>query len=196
MGNTVEKLDITQREEILVVLKQAFATHPLLPPDTPIEKTQALLELILDSFGSTDRAYLFGIRNEKQLVCVSFSVDSHYEPRGLALVRFFVRLFRILGWRLTRDFIRIFAHRPKYEDSYLDLNLLGTLPKFHGQGYGRSMLRFLFDFAPTQNYHGVILAVDKETPAFHLYCQEGFIFDKEISLRKRTLCHLRRENKL
>ena len=73
MDHTVEKLEFTHREEILNVLKQAFATHPMLPPDTPIEKTQALMELILDSYSGTDRAYLFGIRSETQLVCVSFS---------------------------------------------------------------------------------------------------------------------------
>ena len=195
MDHTVEKLDCTQRAEILNVLKQAFATHPMLPPDTPIEKTQALMELILDSYSGTDRAYLFGIRSETQLVCVSFSGDSQQEPKGFDLVRFIFRLFRILGWRLAKDCIRIFAHRPKYETSYLDLNLLGTIPDFHGRGFGRSMLRFLFDFASTENYPGVILIADKDTPAFGLYCREGFTVDKEIKLRERNLCHLRRENK-
>lgn len=194
MVHTVEKLDRTQRTEILNVLKQAFATHPMLPPDTPIEKIQALMELILDSHCHAERSYLFGIRSDTQLVCVSFSGDSQQEPKGFDLVRFIFRLLRILGWRLAIDCIRIFAYRPKYETSYLDLNLLGTIPDFHGRGCGRSMLRFLFDFASTENYPGVILIADKDTPAFRLYCREGFIVDKETKLRKRILCHLRREN--
>jgi ribosomal protein S18 acetylase RimI-like enzyme len=194
MTHIVEKLDFSQRAEILEVLKQAFATHPMLPPDTPIEKIQALMELILDYYSGAERRYLFGIRRESQLVCVSFSADSKLEPKGFDLVRFIFRLLRILGWRLAIDCFRIFAQRPKYDTSYLDLNLLGTIPAFHGQGCGRSILRFLFDFAVTENYPGVILIADKDNPAFRLYCREGFTVDKETKLRKRTLTHLRRDN--
>jgi hypothetical protein len=44
-----EKLDIEQRSEILGVFKQAYATHPMLQPEKPIQTTEALLELIIDS---------------------------------------------------------------------------------------------------------------------------------------------------
>ena len=190
----VERLDISQKSEVLGVLRQAFATHPMLPPGTPIETTEAMLELIIDSFGPTEKARLYGIRKECALACVSFSVDPHNEPKGIAIIHFLFRLFRILGWRLTKDFVRALSKRPKYEDSYLDLTLLGTLPTYHRQGLGRKMLRFLYDFAKEQDYCGVILAVAKDTPAHYFYLKEGFVIDKEVSLDTIALCNMRRDN--
>jgi GNAT superfamily N-acetyltransferase len=190
----VERLDISQKSEVLGVLKQAFATHPMLPPGTPIKTTEAMLELIIDSFGPTERARLYGMRKEDALASVSFSVDPRNEPKGIAMIHFFFRLFRILGWRLMKDFVRGLSKRPKYEDSYLDLILLGTLPTYHGRGLGRRMLRFLHDFAKEQDYCGVILAVAKDTPAHHFYLKEGFVVDREVSLDTIVLCNMRRNN--
>jgi GNAT superfamily N-acetyltransferase len=190
----IENLDISHQTEILGVLKQAFATHPMLPPGTPIQTTEAMLELIIDSFGAEGKAYLYGIREEGILACVSFSVDAHYEPKGIAMIWFFFRLFQILGWQLTKNFISVFSKRPKYTTSYLDLTLLGTLPGYHGQGLGRMMLRFLYDFAMDKDYHGIILGVAKETPAYHFYVKEGFAVDKEVPFGDMLLCHMRREN--
>ena len=190
----VEKLDISRQPEALGVLKQAFATHPMLPPETPIETTEALLELIIDSFGAGENAHLYGIRKEGTLACVSFSVNPHHEPKGLALIHFFFRLFWILGWRLTRDFIRALAKRPEYEDPYLDLTLLGTLPACHGQGLGRTMLRFLYDVAKEHGYRGLILGVAADTPAHGLYLKEGFVADNQVTLGRVTLCNMRRDN--
>ncbi len=190
----IEKLDISQKSEILVVLKQAFATHPILPPNTAIQTTEAMLELMIDSFGGTEKAYLYGIRKEGMLACISFSVDSHDEPKGIAIIQFFFRLFRISGWRLTKDFIHAFSKRPKYKNSYLDLMLLGTLPAYHRHGFGRTMLRFLYDFSEEHGYYGVILGVAKDTPAYHFYLKEGFVVDKEVLLGTMPLCNMRREN--
>jgi GNAT superfamily N-acetyltransferase len=190
----VERLDISQKSEMLGVLKQAFATHPMLPPGTPIETTEAMLELIINSFGTTEEARLYGIRKEGALACVSFAVDPHCEPKGIAMIYFFFRLFRILGWRLTKDFVWAFTKRPKYEDSYLELFLLGTLPEYHGQGLGTEMLRFLYDFAKEQDYCGVILGVAKDTPAHLFYLKEGFVVDKEVSFGSMRLCNMRRDS--
>jgi ribosomal protein S18 acetylase RimI-like enzyme len=190
----IEKLDIADKAEMLGVLRQAFATHPMLPQGTPVQTTEAMLGLMIDSFGGSGKAYLYGIRKEGILACVSFSVDAHYEPKGIAMIWFFLRLFQILGWQLTKNFISVFSHRPKYMNSYLDLTLLGTLPDYHGQGLGRMMLRFLYDFARDNVYHGIILGVAKETPAYHFYIKEGFAVDKEVFLANMLLCHMRREN--
>lgn len=193
-NNVVEKLDISQKSEVLGVLRQAFATHPMLPPGTPIETTEAMLELIIDSFGPTEKARLYGIRKEGALACVSFAVDLDCEPKGIAMIYFFFRLFRILGWRLTKDFVWAFSKRPKYEDSYLELFLLGTLPAYHGQGLGRTMMQFLYNFAKKHAYRGVILGVAKDTPAHLFYLKEGFVVDKEVFFGSMRLCNMRRDN--
>jgi GNAT superfamily N-acetyltransferase len=190
----VEKLDIFQKSEALGVLKQAFATHPMLPPRTRLDTTEAMLELMIDTFGTTEKARLHGICKEGSLACVSFVVDSHCEPKGIAMIYFFFRLFRILGWRLTKDFVWAFSKRPKYEDSYLELFLLGTLPAYHGQGLGRTMMQFLYNFAKKHAYRGVILGVAKNTPAHLFYLKEGFVVDKEVSFGSMRLCNMRRDN--
>ena len=189
----IEKLDISDKSEILGVLRQAFATHPMLPQGTPVQTTEAMLELMIDSFGGKGKSHLYGIRKQGILACVSFSVDAHYELKGIPMIWFFFRLFRILGWHLTKNFISVFSKRPKHTNSYLDLTLLGTLPDYHGQGLGRMMLRFLYDFARDKGYHGIILGVAKETPAYHFYVKEGFVVDKEVFFGNMLLCHMRRE---
>ncbi len=179
---------------MLKVLKQAFASHPMLPPGTPIKKTEAMLELLIDSFGRAGKAYFYGILKDGELACVSFSVDSRYEPKGIAMAQFFFKFFRILGWKLTKDFIIGLSKRPKYKDPYFDLTLLGTLPDHHGKGLGKAMLGFLYDVAKKDGYSGVILGVAKETPAYHFYLKEGFVVDKEVSIGGMPLCHMRRKN--
>lgn len=191
----MKKLSLSQKPEILEVLKPAFAEHPMLPPGTPIETTQKMLELVIDSFGSTDKAYFYGIEKDGKLACVSFSTDSRCEPKGLAMLIFFFKLLRLLGWKLGKDFLKAISKRPKYKDPYFDLTLLGTLPEYHGQGLGKVMLRYLFDVAKEEGYKGVILSVAKETPAYQFYLKEGFVLDKEIPLGPMPLCHVRRENR-
>ena len=189
----IEKLHMAEKPEALDVLKEAFASHPMLPPGTPQATADALLRLLMDTFGHAEDAWLYGIRREGTLACVSFSLDSRGEPKGIAMILFFLRLFRILGWRLTRDFVRAFAKRPKYDDPYLDLMLLGTLPANHGQGLGRAMLRFLYRSAEKHGYRGIILGVTEDTPAYRLYLKEGFVADSITSLSGVSLCHMRRE---
>ena len=77
---------------------------------------------------------------------------------------------------------------------YLDLMLLGTRPTHHGQGLGRTMLRHICEMAESQGYHGVTLAVAKDTPAHRLYLKEGFVNVAEVSMRNLSLCHMRRDN--
>lgn len=190
----IVKLDLSQRSDILDVLKRAFAAHPVMTPDTSIQTTEAMLDLIVDTFGRHEDAYFYGIREDGELVCVSFSMDANYEPRGIALIVFFLRLFRILGWRLMRQFIRTFSERPHYTQPYLDLSLLGTTPAYQGAGLGTAMLRFLYDLAREKGYNGVVLVVVKGSPAYDLYSREGFINDKDMLFGNIVLTHMRRDN--
>jgi ribosomal protein S18 acetylase RimI-like enzyme len=122
------------------------------------------------------------------------SLDAHLEPKGLAMLWFVFRMFRVLGWHMAREFLGAFSKRPKYDDPYLELMLLATLPAYQGQGLGKTMLGFLYGFAKAQGYRGVILGVAKETPAYRLYSKEGFVVDSEITMRTVPLCNMRREN--
>ena len=70
--------------------------------------------------------------------------------------------------------------------------LLGTDSDYQGQGLGRTMLHYLFDFARERNYASVVLEAPKQTPAFAFYLREGFEVEKEISLPTMPLCMMRR----
>ena len=189
-----ERLGATDRPEAMAVLREAFATHPMLPPGTPARTTERLMELMVDTFGRDETAALHGIRLEGTLACVALTVNHGAEPKGLALVRFIVRLCFVLGWRLIRDYARSMSNQPKYDEPYLDLMLLGTLPTHQGQGLGRTMLRFIYDMAGSRGHRGVVLAVAKDTPAHRLYLKEGFVPVAEVPLRSLVLCHMRRDN--
>jgi len=189
-----ERLGDTDTAEAMGVLQEAFATHPMLPPGTPARTGERLMRLMMNTFGRDESAALHGIRTEGRLACVALTLAAGSEPKGLALVRFLVRLCFVLGWRLLRDFGRAMGSQPKHDEPYLDLMLLGTLPTHHGQGMGRAMLRFIYDFAESHGYHGVVLAVAKDTPAHRLYLKEGFLPETEVALRSLVLCHMHRDN--
>ena len=188
-----ERLGTTDGPAAMAVLREAFATHPMLPPGTSARTTERLMELMIDTFGRHETAALHGIRQEGTLVCVAMTLANGSEPKGLALACFLARLCFVLGWRLIRDFARAMSSQPKYDQPYLDLMLLGTLPTHHGRGLGRTMLRFIYDMAESQGYHGVTLAVAKDTPAHRLYLKEGFVTVAEVPLHSLFLCHMRRD---
>ncbi len=189
----VEKLDLLQDLEALNVLRQAFAEHPMLPPDTPPVIREAMVELIVGTFSGTKKAWLHGIRAEDFLACVAFTTDGRFKPGMATMLSFVFRLFRLLGWRLTREFFRALSKRPVYSEPYLELMLLGTLPAYQGEGMGKVMLDFLYDFAGTKGYRGLILDVAKDTAAHRFYAKEGFVVDTEIKMHRMPICCMRRE---
>jgi GNAT superfamily N-acetyltransferase len=180
--------------EALGVLKRAFADHPILPSDMAPQSREKLLELVVGACGRTGKAWLHGIRKDGALACVAMSLDAHFEPKGPALLWLLFQVFRVLGWRMTREFVGAFSKRPKYDDRYLELMLLGTLPAYQGQGLGRTMLGFLYGFAKAQGCRGVILDAVRETPACRFYLKENFVVDSEITVNSVPLCNMRREN--
>jgi GNAT superfamily N-acetyltransferase len=188
-----ERLGTNDRSGATAVFREAFATHPMLPPGTSAKTSERLMELMTDTFGRHKTAALHGIRQEGTLVCAAMTLANDSEPKGLALACFLTRLCFVLGWRLIRDFARAMSNQPKYDRPYLDLMLLGTLPTHHGRGLGRTMLRFIYAMAESQGYHGVTLAVAKDTPAHRLYLKEGFVTVAEVPLRSLFLCYMRRD---
>ena len=188
----VKRLGRSNRLELLELLTQAFKEHPLIPAlDAKPEATGPLMNAFLDCFGGARRVLLYGIRKDNKLVCASLSLDSTVEPSKPALMRFIFSLYRALGWRIAREFGVVHKEEPKYEDHYLEMVILGTLPAYQRQGLGRKMLRFLYNEAKREGYKGVILVADRNTPAINLYLKEGFIVDKEFAMGEATMCWMR-----
>ncbi len=189
-GITIETLNETSREEIVEVFADAFATHPLMPPDPTGRLPRRIVQTLLSAFASAPDARVFGIRQQGRVLSAAFVFDADYEPRRLALIWLLLRMLQLLGWRLCRTFAQIMNSKPKDAGRQLELMILGTRPECQGQGMGRALVRYVLDFARGQGYQSVALEVAKETPAFHLYVQEGFESWKELELPQMPLCLL------
>ena len=188
----VERLTGSDKPGLLDLFTEAFKEHPLIPAlGARPEATRAAMKAFLDYFGSTQSSLLYGIQQDNKLVCATVSSDSTASTSMPALMRFIWALWRALGWRITREFGVLHKEAPKYEDRYLELIILGTLPAYQKQGLGRQMLRFLSNEAKRDGYKGVILVADRNTPAINLYLKEGFAVDKEFAMGEATLCWMR-----
>ena len=188
----IETLDQSHREEVLDVLGAAFSQHPLLPPDPSGGKARLMVKAILDAFRDAPDANTFGIRKEGRICCAAFVYDAAYEPRGLRLIQFLLRMVRIAGWRMTRTFAEVLSETPKSEDRRLEFMLLGTRSADQKSGLGRRMMHHVLSFACDRGYESVVLGVAKATPAHGFYLREGFQLEKEVPLPKMPLCLLRR----
>jgi len=136
----IEILDESHREEVLEVLGAAFTQHPLLPPDPSGSKARLMVKAILDAFSDAPDARAFGIRKEGRICCAAFVFDAAYDPQGLRLLQFLLRMVRIAGWRMTRTFGEVLSETPKSEDRRLEFMLLGTRSSNQKSGLGLSMM--------------------------------------------------------
>lgn len=191
-SGTIETLDNRSRGEALDVIAEAFSTHPLLPPDPSGGRARLLGRALMEAFAEAPDARLFGIRHDGRLACAAFVYDSAYEPRGLKLMLFLLRMIRVAGWRMTRTFGRVLSEKPEGEERRFELMLLGTRSDCQKLGLGRTMMHHIFAFARERGYQSVVLGVAKETPAFGFYLREGFLVEREIALPTMPLCLLRR----
>jgi len=175
----VEGLKLSDIHEIFELFARAFAEHipgrhvpgRLIPRRIGGIRGTMIKAIVTSFFGKN--FLLYGIRKDNRLVCASLSVDSTKKSIASALIRFIFAL-------------------PRYEERYLELALLGTLPAYQRRGFGRRMLQFLYDEAKRMNYKGIVLIVDRDVPAFRLYLKEGFVVDKELAVGGRRLCRMRR----
>jgi len=188
----VERLKGSDKPGLLDLFTEAFEEHPLIPAlGAKPEATRPTMKAFLDYFGRTKSSLLYGIRQGNKLVCATVSSDSTASTSMPALMRFIWALWRALGWRVAKELGIVHREEPKYEDRYLELIILGTLPAYQKQGLGRKMLRFLNNEAKKDGYKGVILVADRNTPAINLYLKEGFVVDKEFAMGEATLCWMR-----
>ncbi|MEM9538623.1 MAG: GNAT family N-acetyltransferase [Cyanobacteria bacterium P01_E01_bin.42] len=123
---------------------------------------------------------------------MAFTFTYGYEPSGLTVALFLWRMVRALGWQTFRGMGQAMSEKHGGDGQRLELMLLGTRNGYQGQGLGRTMLRYLFDFARERGYASVVLETSKQTPAFEFYRHEGFVLEKEIPLPTISLCMMRR----
>lgn len=208
----IEELNCLDKPELVKLFSQAFRgiffnllKNFIQEQELSIKVEKVLLELEevfaefeVNFYMSMKRCWVYGIRQENKVVCVSISVDTTEKLSLITYVRLvpiiipliiqFIRIAFIVERYSTMDIIKFVItsskEKPKYKDKYLELVVLGTLPAYQKQGFGQEMLHFLYDKAKKEGYRGIILVTMHNWPAFHLYLREGFIIDKEFKFRE------------
>jgi len=190
----IKPLESSDRETALSLFCEAFKEHSMLPPGTPYSVMQTMFRFMLDEFGSKSSACLHGIKDASgNLVCAALTLSNKDEPGLWDSIRYTLSFFRILGWSLALSFLRVYATKPKRAKPHLELLLLGTAPTSQKGGLGRTMLRYIYQYAKDNKYAGITLEVAKNSPAYGFYCREGFVTDKTMHIKGMPLCIMHRE---
>ena len=188
----IEKLRGSDKAELVELFTQAFREHPLIPAlGAKPEMARQGMDAFLSCFGGARSAIAYGIRKDGKLISASLCLDAGEEPPRPALLQLVLFLTRVAGGGVVKELEVIAKEEPKYQDRYLEVLMLGTLPPYQKQGLGRRVLRFLYDEAKRLDYKGLTLLADCNTPAYQLYLKEGFIVDREFTVGETTLCWMR-----
>ncbi len=181
------------RGELVSVLAQAFAQHPMVPAlGGRADDASALIRVLVDFHWGMKSLLLCGIRMDEGLVCVLMGADSREVPSLWSLARLAWGVTRAVGRRAIGPLLDVERCKPLYQERYFELVILATVTSRQRQGLGRRLLHFLYDQAKRGGYDGIMLFVDQDTPAFGLYRSEGFGVDREIEVAQQRLCWMRR----
>lgn len=187
----IERLKSSDKKVLLDLFDKAFTVHPLIPALTEKPKARRkVMKAFLDFFAGKE-SFTYGVKKDDKIICGSVSVDSKREHSMFSLIRFIISLSLALGWKGAKDMETVHREEPQYEEPYLELVILGTLPEYQRKGVGRKMLRFLKDLAKKEGYKGITLVADVNTPAYNFYLKEGFVVEKKFDLGKTELCWMR-----
>ena len=186
----IEALGKSAMPQLLELFTGIF--HPYIPPitDTP-RKTKAVMRAILEFYGRAKGAFFNGIRKDAKLTCAALVVDTNDKPSFFALARLGLSLAWTLGLDAVGRMTVIHTAKPKYEDGFAELIILGTARDCQKQGLGRRIMDHIYERSRAEGFDkGVVLFVDKNTPAFDFYLREGFTMDREfkVDIGDVTLC--------
>jgi len=188
-----ERLARSVREELLRVTSEACARHPMVSAlgGSPRD-TGRLIEALVDFYWHAKSLLLCGIRTHEGLVCTSLSVDAREDPSLLALARLAWAVTRVVGRGALGPLLDVERHKPLLQERHLEMVILATVPQAQRQGFGRSLLHFLYRQALRDGYSGILLVTDEDTPSFGLCLREGFEVEREFAVAERQLCWMRR----
>jgi ribosomal protein S18 acetylase RimI-like enzyme len=192
-GPMVQRLTKRAKEELIEVLAQAFAQHPMVAVlGGGAGEVTTLVRAMVSFHWKRESLLLRGIRTDDGLACCGIYVDPREDPSPLALARLAWDVTRATGWRAVGELLDVERRKPFYRERHLELVMMGTLPEHQRQGFGRALLRSLYQEAAMDRYRGILLVTDRDTPAFHLYRSEGFEVEREFRAGAQNLCWMRR----
>jgi ribosomal protein S18 acetylase RimI-like enzyme len=192
-GPMVQRLTKRAKGELTQVLRLAFDQHPLVTSlgERGGEATVLVKALVGFHWGK-ESLLLCGIRRDEGLVCGGVCVDTREDHSPLGLVRLAWEATRTAGRQAVGELLDVERRKPLYQERHLELVMMGTLPTHQRQGFGRALLRWLYEEAAMDRYRGILLVTDRDTPAFDLYRSEGFEVEREFRAGAQNLCWMRR----
>jgi ribosomal protein S18 acetylase RimI-like enzyme len=192
-GPMVERLTRGSKGELVEAMREAFAQHPMMHAlGGTAEDAGALVRALVDFYWGKKSLLLCGVRTHEGVVCGSLSVDAREDHSLLALARLAWVVTRALGWGALGPLLDEERHKPFLQERHLEMVILATAPAYQRQGFGRSVLHFLYREAMREGYGGILLVSDRDTPAFGLYRSEGFQVEREFEVAQQRLCWMRR----
>ncbi len=192
-GPMVQRLTKRVKGELKEVLARAFEEHPMVAElGGGGGDAAALVKALVGFHWGRDSLLLHGIRTDQGLECVGLCVDPREDPSPLALIRLAWDVTRAAGREAVGELLDVERRKPLYRERYLELVMMGTLPKHQRKGFGRTLLHTLYEEAVREGYHGIMLVTDRDTPAFQLYRSEGFEVEREFRAGEQNLCWMRR----
>ena len=211
----IEQLKSADETEALKVLFHAFAEIGSSTHAAQSKALRAIKSLVttlpglfgqnmglrakLGLWGGFANYNMYGIRKDGKLVCVAVFYNAKKRPPLLlTIMGFFISVIfwvgRLLRWQFAIEAERIRAEMPKHywKDPYMNLTSFGTLPAYQKQGLGREMLRFIRRAAENKGFAGIqLIATGQDSPAFHLYTNEGFIVEKDYNIASESVVLMR-----
>jgi len=201
----IEQLTALDKPELIDLFSAAFRdTQPIPVFKVKPELEKRYMRATFDYVMGKKNTLLYGIREDGKIVCALLASDSLVKPSVLASIKFFIPMIalagislpRAMGWRKAKEFVAFIRkvywdEMPRYEERYFILEFFGTLPAYQRRGFGRKVLRFLYEKAKNEGCRGIIVSTSPAIPGFYLYRKEGFKVEKEFTLGEITLCWMR-----
>jgi ribosomal protein S18 acetylase RimI-like enzyme len=192
VDHKVIELNKQDEQEFMRIIIQAFRDSPQVPAlITKPEQTVTILSHLLKFYEKTGTIKVFGIKKNDAVICVGLCVDSDSKTGVFQLVKLMVPILLSLGLRGLYQFWLYSKNKPHYEKKYLELLFYGTHTSYQQQGYGASLLQYLYRYAKENGYGGVIGVTNTSRPAFRFYKKTGWVVDKEFHVGTYTICWVR-----
>lgn len=192
LEHKVVELEKQDEQEYMEIIIQAFRDSPQMPAlITKPKQTTTILFHLLKLYEKTGTIKVFGIKKNDMMICVGLCVDSDVKPGVSQLMKFAVSILLNLGFHGLYQFWAYNKNKPHYEKKYLELLFYGTHTSYQQQGYGASLLQYLYRYAKENGYGGVIGVTNTSRPAFRFYKKTGWVVDKEFQVENYTICWVR-----
>lgn len=184
----VEKLSIKSGDELLELFTNVFSMTPFLPGSIEDrDKTREFFKSTLELYKDAEDTVAYGIRQEGKLACAAMIAPASSHFSFFSTAGFLGAILFETGLKTIQALSVMQSQKPKNTEGLVELVILATDPQFQGRGLAKSIFEVLYNEAKEKKYTGVLLLVQKETPAHKIYIRQGFVESSTFDFTGTTL---------